>query len=99
MVWHQFANQLIGLIDFNIQNPLIIETFPLYHLPVMYPYSKQNSIHDLSNDKLNNLILKLLSKKNDDHDPGNHINRVSDDKVAKHHIPHEEDQTQGELDL
>ena len=43
--------------------------------------SKKDCVHDLANDKLDNLILELLSMYNDDNDPACHVESVGDDKV------------------
>jgi len=62
MVGDKLCDQFISLIDLDIKNPFIIQTFSLYHFSMMNSHPQKNSIHDLTDNELDNLIREPSGK-------------------------------------
>ena len=60
---------------------------------------QQNGVHDLSQDKLYDLIFELFSDEADYKDPGAHVDSVCNNEVAKEHISHHENERERQLNL
>lgn len=57
MSWYQITYKIICLRCLYVEYPLIVETFPLYHLPVMNSDAQQEEVHHLSKSKLYGLVI------------------------------------------
>lgn len=71
------ADKHICLLNFNIEYSLVIEGLSLDHFSVMDSHSEKNRVHYLTQNKLNDLILKSLSKNHNSDNPCEHVNSVS----------------------
>jgi hypothetical protein len=60
---------------------------------------QEPSIHGLPDDKLNDLVIKRVSIDSKHNDPADKVNGVGYNEVPQHHVSHEEDQGQRQLDL
>jgi hypothetical protein len=88
----KLADELVCLLNFNFQNLFVVKTLSLDHLTMMDSNTKEDSVHDLSQDELNDLIFKHFSLQNDHNEPSYHISGICDDKVAQKNISHHENQ-------
>ena len=59
--------------------------------------SHENAIHDLLEDKIDDLILKLVLHEIEYDESGDDVNAVFEEVVAQHHIPHHEDERYSQL--
>lgn len=99
MVRYQFADELVGLVDFNVQNPFVINTLALNHFSVVDTDGKQNGVHDLANNELKNLVLKVARKEGNCDDPSKHVQAVGKQEVSEEDVPHKEEQGDCQLNL
>lgn len=58
--WNQLTNKLVCLLSLDADDSLVVDLFPLDHLPVVNASCQQNGVHDLAQNKLNDLIFELL---------------------------------------
>lgn len=96
---HQVADDVVCLVDLDIQNALVVQRLPLDHLSVVDADCQEQGIHHLADDELRDLVVELLRDDHKKHDPADHVNQIGDHEVLQHHVPHEEDQAQSQLDL
>lgn len=89
---HKLANQVVGLLDFDIENALVVQTLSLDHFSVVDADSQQYRVHNLAQDELDNLVFELLGEETDDYEPSEHVHCVRDDVVAEKHVTHHKDQ-------
>ena len=92
VIRHKLANQFIGLANLHIQNSFIIQAFSLNHLSVMDAHRKQKEVHNLANEKLDELIIELSHKNRNKYDPDGDVERVNAHEVLQHQVPHKKDQ-------
>ena len=98
MTWDKIANLVIGFSCLHIEHSLIVETLPLYHLPVVDSDAEQQEIHELSEAKLDRLvILDALLVVHQEESSTKNVDDVCDHKVPEEYISHEKEEAQGHL--
>lgn len=95
----QLAYKLVGLLCLNIDDSLVVDLLPLNHLTMMNSCCQQDRVHNLTQDELDDLVLKLFRNDRYRTDPGYDVNEVSDQVVPEQHITHHEDQGDRQLNL
>ena len=82
MLWNQLANQIVGLTNLNIKDPLIVQHLSLNHLTMMNSNNEKYSVSYLTEQELNNLVLKAISMIEDEEEPHQYIHSVSNKEVS-----------------
>ena len=99
MEWNKLTNQRMDSLCLDGKNTFVVETLSLDHLSMVDSNSEQSRVHNLSKEKLNDMIIKLFCQKNDNNEPCQHVCSVSHNIMFQKHVSHHENQWHRKFNL